>query len=75
MGIQYTCIVCGKKFPEGQGIIIRRDGLELFFHSKGCLGKFMQRVITEASNISCIINDIENLVKEYEKLTSKEKEI
>lgn len=41
----YTCIVCGRKFPEGQGIIIRRAGLELAFHSKSCFVKFFKRLV------------------------------
>ncbi len=41
----YTCIVCGRKFPEGQGIIIRRAGVELAFHSKACFVKFFKRFI------------------------------
>jgi ribosomal protein L24E len=41
----YTCIVCGRKFPEGQGIIIRRAGMELAFHSKSCLARFFKLFI------------------------------
>ncbi len=39
---QYECIVCGRKFPEGQGIVIKRAGITLAFHSKSCLSKFFK---------------------------------
>jgi large subunit ribosomal protein L24e len=42
---KYTCIVCGRVFPEGQGIVIRRAGVELAFHSKACLAKFFKLFI------------------------------
>ncbi len=39
---KYTCIVCGRVFPEGQGIVIVRAGVTLAFHSKACLAKFFR---------------------------------
>ncbi len=46
-----TCIVCGKKFPKGQGIIIDIEGKSYSFHSKSCALKFLRRVIDEAQDL------------------------
>ena len=42
-----TCIVCGKKFPRGQGIVLNVGGKEYPFHSKACALKFLRRVLEE----------------------------
>ncbi len=42
-----TCIVCGRKFPKGQGIVLRVGGKDYPFHSKTCALKFLKRVIEE----------------------------
>ncbi len=42
---RYVCIVCGRKFPYGQGIIVSRAGITLTFHSKSCLTKFFKLFI------------------------------
>lgn len=42
---KYVCIVCGRTFPEGQGIVLRRANIELTFHSKSCLSKFFRLFI------------------------------
>lgn len=36
------CVVCGRVFPEGQGIVIERAGVRLEFHSKACLARFFR---------------------------------
>ncbi|MEB3816532.1 MAG: hypothetical protein LRS46_01120 [Desulfurococcales archaeon] len=41
----YTCVVCGRKFPEGQGIIIEKAGVVLHFHSRKCAAKFLKLLI------------------------------
>ncbi len=41
----YTCIVCGRKFPEGQGIIIEKAGIVLHFHSRRCAAKFLKLLL------------------------------
>ncbi len=41
------CIVCGRVFPRGQGIILTVGGQEYTFHSKACAIKFIKRVIEE----------------------------
>ena len=40
-----TCIICGKVFPRGQGIVIERANILLVFHSKKCASKFLRLFI------------------------------
>lgn len=64
---RYRCIVCGRYFPEGQGIVIRRAGIELAFHSKTCLAKFFKLFI-ERVNESEFKRVSRELIKEFEEL-------
>jgi hypothetical protein len=41
----YECIVCGRKFPEGQGIVITKAGITLHFHSSRCAAKFLKLLL------------------------------
>ncbi len=41
----YECIVCGRKFPEGQGIILSRAGVVVHLHSSRCAAKFLRLLI------------------------------
>lgn len=41
----YKCIICGRKFPEGQGIVIKYGSLELRFHSNRCASKFLRQLL------------------------------
>ena len=64
---RYTCIVCGRVFPEGQGIIIRRAGVELTFHSKSCLAKFFKLFVERLEEREFRKAAID-VVKEFEEL-------
>ncbi len=64
---RYTCIVCGRKFPEGQGIVIKRAGLELAFHSKACLAKFF-RLFVERIDEKEFKRAAREVIKEFETL-------
>ncbi len=44
---KYVCIVCGKKFPKGQGVVLVVKGRKYPFHSKGCAVRFFRRLIEE----------------------------
>ncbi len=59
------CIVCGRKFPEGQGIVIERAGVRLVFHSKACLAKFF-RMFVERLDEHAFKLAVRELVKELE---------
>lgn len=43
--IKHKCIVCGRTFPNGQGIIINYGDLELKFHSNRCASKFLRLLL------------------------------
>lgn len=58
------CIVCGRHFHEGQGIIITYQGLTLEFHSARCASKFLRRLLEEVDP-SCGRPAIARLVDEY----------
>ncbi|MCE4617174.1 MAG: hypothetical protein F7C32_01120 [Desulfurococcales archaeon] len=38
----YECSVCGRKFPVGQGIVVSKAGITLYFHSNRCASKFLR---------------------------------
>ncbi|MCE4620346.1 MAG: hypothetical protein F7C33_04905 [Desulfurococcales archaeon] len=59
----YECTVCGRKFPEGQGIIISRGGVVLYFHSSRCAAKFLKALIESSDD--CIIEDLKRTAEEF----------
>ncbi len=68
------CIICGKMFPEGQGIVITRGRIALYFHSKRCAVKFLRKLIEETTDTACLekllnetLKSIEEARKEPEK--------
>ncbi len=63
----YTCVVCGRKFPEGQGIVIRRAGIELAFHSKSCFTRFF-KLFAERVDEKEFKRVARELVKEFEEV-------
>ena len=42
---RHRCIICGRVFPEGQGIVIEYDGITLSFHSSRCASKFLRQLL------------------------------
>ncbi len=62
----YTCLVCGRKFPKGQGIIIEKAGFTLAFHSSRCAAKFF-RLLIERVDDSCIRPALRELIDELTK--------
>jgi len=59
-----VCIVCGRKFPQGQGVVISIEGKEYTFHSKSCAIKFLRRVIDEAQELG-IKRIMDSVEKEF----------
>ncbi len=59
----YECIVCGRKFPEGQGIVLEKAGVRLYFHSSKCAARFL-RLLLERVDDSCIRPALKELVDE-----------
>ena len=60
MGKRFKCIVCGRVFPEGQGIVVVKSGLELAFHSSRCVSKFFKRLLENAPDelLSRVLRDV-----------------
>jgi len=69
--IKHKCVVCGRVFYEGQGIVLTRGGVQLEFHSSRCMSKFFTRVFYESGDISCINETIKKLIKEFEEMQEK----
>jgi hypothetical protein len=69
-GAKYKCLVCGRTFYEGQGIVIRRGDLELAFHSARCAAKFL-RLLVERTESDCVKSSSIRVSKELEEALSK----
>ncbi len=39
------CSICGKVFPEGQGIYVKIRDKEIFFHKRTCATKFLRELL------------------------------
>ncbi|NPA05141.1 MAG: hypothetical protein GXO09_03485 [Crenarchaeota archaeon] len=71
MSRRYECIVCGRVFPEGQGIVITRAGVTLAFHSKACLAKFF-RLMVERLPEKEFKRVAKELIDEYKKMRARQ---
>ena len=60
---KHTCIICNRKFPEGQGIIIDYGGKKLEFHSSRCASKFL-RILLERVPKDILKGYIDRIVDE-----------
>ena len=67
---RYKCIVCGRVFPEGQGIVIERGGITLAFHSKTCAVKFF-KLMVETMDEGEFKKVARSLIKEFEELQKR----
>lgn len=71
---KYKCIVCGRVFPQGQGIVIKTGNIILEFHSSRCASKFLRKLFENASfeDIGKYIRDTyEEFVKKLELVEKK----
>ncbi len=64
MAEKLECIVCGRKFPRGQGITLVIGGKEYAFHSKRCALKFLRRVLEEIDE-GILTKVFNNVAKEF----------
>ncbi len=62
---KHKCIVCGRPFPEGQGIIINYGKHKLAFHSSRCASKFL-RLLLERVPEENLGNYIKKIIDELE---------
>ncbi len=58
-----VCVVCGRKFPRGQGVILVIGGKEYSFHSKVCALKFVRRLLEELGEAASTA--AEGVVREF----------
>jgi len=71
------CMVCGRKFPLGQGVIINMCGFTLKFHNKSCAMKFFRVFASrltgdEAKKVTKeVIDEFLSRLNEQRKLKSK----
>ena len=59
-----TCIVCGKPFHEGQGVVVEVRGRILEFHSSRCASKFLRRLLEAGED--CVERAAARVAGEYE---------
>ncbi len=59
-----VCIVCGRTFYKGQGVVIEAAGRKLIFHSKSCAIKFIRSLLTYLDP-SDLGKAIDEAVKEF----------
>ncbi len=62
---RYKCIMCGRIFPEGQGIVITYGKTILSFHSNRCASKFF-RLLLERVPPEELERYIKRLIEEQE---------
>jgi len=63
LGDKHRCVVCGKAFPEGQGIMLKVGDEVLAFHNKRCAVKFFKALIEEVD-----VNELKRAVSEVKKM-------
>lgn len=71
---KHKCIVCGRVFPEGQGIILDIGDEVLEFHSAKCFSKFTKRLF-EKIPIDEIKGYVKRVREEYEEYLSQRNKI
>jgi len=74
---QHTCIVCGRKFPEGQGIVLVRAGITIAFHSKSCLTKFFKLFVerVEEKEFKRLVRELTSEFEEMRRMKESKKKI
>jgi len=68
--LKHRCIVCGRVFPEGQGIVVKTGSIVLEFHSSRCASKFFRNLLERIPGEE-IQPYIKKLVEEYEELNQQ----
>ncbi|MEM4482299.1 MAG: hypothetical protein QXK88_04500 [Desulfurococcaceae archaeon] len=64
------CVVCGRVFPQGQGIVLTIGDERLEFHSVRCFSKFTKRLL-ERMPPDEIKGYIRRVREEYEELLAQ----
>ncbi|QIW24207.1 hypothetical protein EWF20_08655 [Sulfolobus sp. S-194] len=70
---KYVCAVCGRMFPQGQGVKITIKGTDYYFHSKACAYKFLREVVLSADP-DCIFGVAKDVKRKYDDILEKKRE-
>ncbi len=69
----YECMICGRPFPEGQGIVLEKSGFALTFHSSRCAAKFL-KLLLERLDDDCARPALRELTRELTEALQIKKE-
>ena len=72
--IKLECIVCGRKYPYGQGVTLRLANQNLTFHSKTCALKFLRSLLEKIPE-DALKPALKETMNEYKKLLEERKRI
>ena len=72
-GNRMRCIVCGRPFYKGQGVVITVGNRRLEFHSKSCALKFLRSLI-ERIDPDELRRAVEETIEEFEESLKAMKE-
>ncbi len=72
---KFTCIVCGRKFPKGQGVVIELGKTTLIFHSTKCATKFFRLLTERIEDKSLIEKTAKELIYELEEIRKRKEEL
>jgi len=67
LGEKLVCVVCGRKFSVGQGVLISFGRSTYNFHSKACALKFVKKVL-ESLEPSELERVADRVAEEYSKI-------
>ena len=67
------CLVCGRFFHNGQGIVVSVRGGRLYFHSSRCAARFLRRLLEEHPE-DCIVSAVRSLEEDYLKALKEAEE-
>ncbi|MEM0453449.1 MAG: hypothetical protein QXO98_02175 [Sulfolobales archaeon] len=67
---KYKCCVCGKVYPEGQGITLVVDDEVVTLHSRRCAVKFLKSLLDELEPTTSK-EVIKKVKKEFDEILSK----
>lgn len=72
---KFTCIVCGRTFPKGQGVIIEIGKTTLYFHSTKCATKFFKLLIERIEDKDVLEKTAKELINEFEEIRKRKEEL
>ncbi|MEO3994070.1 MAG: hypothetical protein QN229_07195 [Desulfurococcaceae archaeon TW002] len=73
MSEKLVCVVCGRKFSVGQGILISFGKSTYNFHSKTCALKFVKKIL-ENLEPSELEKTADKVAEEYSKILKEKAE-